>query len=691
MFLWLNSRSVTSILLLPSTQCRSYGVSIPPLRLRRKLRQDKRATGFIPEKLKEEPSGTDESPRPPRKGKKVFIRDGRRERRDDGNERFGLKDKKGKPTNPEYPIAYTRRVEGLIEPTGKPVLTDVKPLYPQRPIAKLSHGLDRVLFNPGVHWLQDPRSRVYNYTPWLESIPKVTDFAFERLSGFTKSSCDEELLLLLKKENKMFASSTSSMTGMLGQIYFLLSGNKTVDTRTLSGSFFDEPTCFTPGQRMPSTVIFNYRDGRYAIDSDAGVNTGQADKNVLTWMGTLLEKYLTMPPDDFTSYMRSSPATEEKSDLIKDAFRYAKSDKFIMRSQLDCHDDRLPGTGIFDVKTRACLPIRLDILNFEEHSGYLIRKQHGLKSSFEKEYYDLIRSAFLKYSFQARIGNMDGVFVAYHNAARMFGFQYVPLEQMEEHIFGPSPGIGERVFEKCVGLLEIICQEIIQCFPGKSVQCTFETRDNRDKLNIWVEPTDWDGKVRPIAQLVVKVTNYIETSEMSGSQAISSCNSDDKWSVHWSVRRLSDKEKDIRAAYQGVKARQFRAFFFPAGIDENEMPEFWANLNFGGENSESQAAYNVEQFREPSGMVQRLRKVSRADKIESDRIAVQEAGKPKIVYGQNESWVAPVVERGDKGTKEKTSRESREETDTKVQVPHCSGYDFSDEVSLEEIDRGAVY
>ncbi len=36
-----------------------------------------------------------------------------------------------------------------------------------------------------------------------------------------------------------------------------------------------------------------------------------------------------------------------------------------MRSQLDCHDDRLPGTGVFDVKTRACLPIRLDILNFE--------------------------------------------------------------------------------------------------------------------------------------------------------------------------------------------------------------------------------------------------------------------------------------------------------------------------------------
>lgn len=35
-----------------------------------------------------------------------------------------------------------------------------------------------------------------------------------------------------------------------------------------------------------------------------------------------------------------------------------------MRSQLDCYDSRLPGTGVFDIKTRAALPIRLDNLNF---------------------------------------------------------------------------------------------------------------------------------------------------------------------------------------------------------------------------------------------------------------------------------------------------------------------------------------
>ncbi len=38
-----------------------------------------------------------------------------------------------------------------------------------------------------------------------------------------------------------------------------------------------------------------------------------------------------------------------------------------MRSQLDCQDHRLPGTGVFDIKTRASLSIRMDLFNFEVH------------------------------------------------------------------------------------------------------------------------------------------------------------------------------------------------------------------------------------------------------------------------------------------------------------------------------------
>lgn len=76
---------------------------------------------------------------------------------------------------------------------------------------------------------------------------------------------------------------------------------------------------------------------------------------------------------------------------------FPKSQKFVMRSQLDCHDKRLPGSGVFDIKTRACVTVRMDILNFEENAGYLITNQTGMFESFEREYYDLIRSGFLKY------------------------------------------------------------------------------------------------------------------------------------------------------------------------------------------------------------------------------------------------------------------------------------------------------
>lgn len=59
---------------------------------------------------------------------------------------------------------------------------------------------------------------------------------------------------------------------------------------------------------------------------------------------------------------------------------------------------------------------------------------------------------------------MDGVLVAYHNTARLFGFQYIPLEEMDMCLFGAKER-GGRIFHKCVSMLEIIAAEIAQCFP----------------------------------------------------------------------------------------------------------------------------------------------------------------------------------------------------------------------------------
>jgi len=137
-----------------------------------------------------------------------------------------------------------------------------------------------------------------------------------------------------------------------------------------------------------------------------------------------------------------------------------------MRSQLDCHDPRLPGAGVFDLKTRAVLPVRMDIMNYKQHSTYLIRTLQGELESFEREYHDLMRSAFLKYSFQARIGNMDGILVAHHNTARIFGFRYIPLSEMDACLFGGGDR-GGAVFEKCVLLLEEILMEVVGALPDQ--------------------------------------------------------------------------------------------------------------------------------------------------------------------------------------------------------------------------------
>lgn len=73
-------------------------------------------------------------------------------------------------------------------------------------------------------------------------------------------------------------------------------------------------------------------------------------------------------------------------------------------------------------------------------------------------------SAHHAHSFQARIGNMDGVFVAYHNTERIFGFQYIPLSEMDARLFGEYAS-GDAVFEKCLQLLEVVLEEATRELP----------------------------------------------------------------------------------------------------------------------------------------------------------------------------------------------------------------------------------
>ncbi|KAI1468534.1 Pet127-domain-containing protein [Daldinia caldariorum] len=363
-----------------------------------------------------------------------------------------------------------------------PVLTD----HPTVP--GLSYGLERVLFNPGVYHLQDPRSRVYNFDPYLSEIMPIQEFDFNALKQYVTSSKDNTLIGIAKEHGKKYTGSTSSMTSMLSHFHYLLSAWREINTEMLSKGFVTESLQFTKIMKGPAAVFLHWKDGTYAIDADKEFDSA----NILSMLGKSMEKLLTVSKEEYERYrhINSDQITEEERNAAE-AFHYTKFLDFMMRSQLDAHDPRVPGSGMFDLKTRAVVSIRMDAKGFHKGLGYEIRNRFGQWESFEREYYDMIRSAFLKYSLQVRMGRMDGIFVAFHNTQRIFGFQYIPLSEMDLALHGTSnTTLGDREYRLSLALLNDILDRATKKFPEQSLRLHFETRTsaNAPFMYIFAKP-----------------------------------------------------------------------------------------------------------------------------------------------------------------------------------------------------------
>ena len=292
----------------------------------------------------------------------------------------------------------------------------------------------------------------------------VAEFDFSSLKEYITSSRDESLKRIAKAHGKRYMGSTSSMTAVLAHFHFLLSQWRSINTSMLSKAFPTPPQPnFTEMSRIPSAVFLRWKDGAYAIDADKQFDSA----NVLSMLGKSMEKLLTLSTDDFERYRKSNPdqVTDEEQ-LAPETFHYSTMGDFLMRSQLDAHDPRLPGTGMFDLKTRAVISIRMDVENYEHGVGYEIKSRQGEFESYEREYYDMIRAAFLKYSMQVRMGRMDGIFVAFHNVERIFGFQYISLSEMDSTIHGQwDTTLGDQEFKLGLDLLNKILDRATTKFP----------------------------------------------------------------------------------------------------------------------------------------------------------------------------------------------------------------------------------
>lgn len=428
-----------------------------------------------------------------------------------------------------YPAlsTYTHVISALDTP-----FSTLPPKHAQPPVAELAYGLDRVLFNPGVAFVRDPRSGVYNLPPELEQLPSLDDFAFDKLPQYITSSKDEALMELAKDGGKLFVGSTSSCVAMLCQISIWLGRGRELNTGVLSAEFAEQSKEFSMGQQLPASVVLHFNEGRYSIDADKSFDPTNGT-NVLAEYGHLMEKFLTTHWDQFRRFLKSSndPAPSEAE--AKQAYHYSQTEHMVLRSQLDCINAHLPHKT-FDLKTRATIAIRQDRANFAESASYQVTKLGGMWNSYEREYYDLIRSAFLKYQFQARIGQMDGVLVAYHSTAEFFGFQYVPVEEMDVALFG-NHETGKQNFAVCTALLERVLLQARDCFKECSLEVSFQADTKEDVLRVFVAPhrPDVEDKAgQPMTLIEITGTNYLD-GQSTG--AVDVCRAADREPQHWQL------------------------------------------------------------------------------------------------------------------------------------------------------------
>ncbi|KAB8349594.1 hypothetical protein FH972_023618 [Carpinus fangiana] len=358
---------------------------------------------------------------------------------------------------------------------------------PHPPVPRLSYGLDRVLFNPGVYHLRDPRSRVFNFDPYLEKVIPVEDFDFNTLTAFMTPSTDPTLAKIATDQEKKYVGSTSSMTGVLKHFHFLLSRFRHLNFSMLSKSFPTQSDQMTLMSRAPDAVFLRWKNGTYAVDADKQFDSA----NVLSMMGKFMEKLLTIDKDTFEKHrVGQSHQLGASEKEVPEAYHYSTIGDFVIRSQLDAYDPRLPGKGIFDLKTRAVLPVRMDTKDFHWGMDYEITDLRGQWQSFEREFHDMARSTMLKYSLQVRLGRMDGIFVAYHNIRRIFGFQYLPLEEMDLVTHGTSDTtLGDRELLLSLQLMNEVFNNATERFPEQTIRFHFEARETSEPfLYVFAEP-----------------------------------------------------------------------------------------------------------------------------------------------------------------------------------------------------------
>lgn len=344
------------------------------------------------------------------------------------------------------------------------VKDEIKQVLPisHQDLPRLAHDLDAVLQKKGVHYSYLRRRKQFQFDKLLNKIDQLRDFKdikTQITGSFVSPSKDEHLLKMAKESDSKYFSSTSSMTSTLFQFYLLLNN---FDTRKPSPERFKFGKFTKLMSRVPSSIIVtrvNKKEDVFSVEVDKSCNMD----SFLSEFGHIAEIILTNESKDIETFKQlyktegeipdSDDPFNSDADLDQDpgylkalvkyekfknpqnVYNLAKYDNFLMRSQLDCYHPDLPGNGTFDLKSRAISDIRFDLGNHN-----MKNTKYSKQFSYNSEFHDMIRSgALLKYGFQARIGQMDGIFLAIHNVRLFLAFEYLSLNDIDKVFFNGSP------------------------------------------------------------------------------------------------------------------------------------------------------------------------------------------------------------------------------------------------------------
>lgn len=417
-------------------------------------------------------------------------------------------------------------IESMLVPEG--LRYQCLPLGPSQ-IPKLHHGLSRVLFSPGPQFLRDPRTARFNFDKRLLLLPKPDAFDMNSLPAFVKGSQDTMLAGLCREHGRKYFTSTSSLTTTLAKLHLLISGQKTVSLDDFTKPFGDMTANMAVRLRTkPFGLILRHRDDTYGIEIYDP--SPDPDSAVLLDLGHIIEQFITTDTESFDGMLRGS---QQPQTATANCFMYSLTDKFILRAQLDCAHPALPKQR-FDIKSRATLPIRMYLKGYESNLGYKLTKRNGLYESFEREYYDLLRTGLISYSLQARIGNMDGIFVCYHNTQEVFGFEYLPLEKIDRDVFG-STEFANQSFALTLQLAEAIMDTVTARYPNRDVKVLFNCpRDGRLKFYALPETNTKTLKDEDITCFTLATKSFINGFAIDAAPFVND-GEDETWGVEYKL------------------------------------------------------------------------------------------------------------------------------------------------------------